>query len=543
MKQEDKLRNTLREYYDNQELPYNNEDWQKASAYIDAAKRKKKFRGIVFSLLILLPALFVFFFNLPDSSNNNEQTSSQKKANAPTNRAEKKQFEPEAPTLAAQNKPGVPNLNRQVEHKENTFHAADKTRASGMQVKHNGQAVPENFSPAPEILAAVPQLNFADTENSVLKTARAEKDLVITTTLSSVDRSPDPEDYSSGPFIEKTTPLAPAIKPGIMIQHPTEEQQGPDAWSPGKKNETIPEETLTLTKPEERIKAQNTDADALPTAQNADEMQNMQSVNTATTQKEFPDTGLTIPVKTKALPLDTFSSLSFADTVSSYELETWDTLRRPSREQLAGEGIFYEAGAAWYYGWKGPGKIDARGFSPMAGINYMNSLNKRCAISFGARYLMVSGLSNSSKTSRVSSYVYGEQSQVTVITPTRLHYLLVPLRFHFYADRYNCFGTGLNLGYLLNVEAKVTRYEETAGVKGAEETIRQGGYTEGFSWFDTQVAVFYRRKINASLALQTELFIGLSDVKQDAFFGYSHKERNSGATLSLVYYAFKKNKR
>src|SRR6202012_3095270 len=93
---------------------------------------------------------------------------------------------------------------------------------------------------------------------------------------------------------------------------------------------------------------------------------------------------------------------------------------------LAGEGFFYEAGAAWLYGWKGQAHRDARGFSPVAGISYMNRLSNRCAFSFGLHYFQVSNLSGSSKTSRVSSYTYGEQSNVTVITPASVYYLLVP---------------------------------------------------------------------------------------------------------------------
>ncbi|MES2679680.1 MAG: hypothetical protein V4635_07340, partial [Bacteroidota bacterium] len=77
MKQEDKLRNTLREYYDNLEEPYNHEDWQQASAYIAAIKRKKKIRGIGFTLVILLSASFVFLLDFPNSSNCTEQRGSE----------------------------------------------------------------------------------------------------------------------------------------------------------------------------------------------------------------------------------------------------------------------------------------------------------------------------------------------------------------------------------------------------------------------------------------------------------------------------------
>jgi hypothetical protein len=210
----------------------------------------------------------------------------------------------------------------------------------------------------------------------------------------------------------------------------------------------------------------------------------------------------------------------------------------------AHEGFFYEVGVAWLYGWKGAVHRDARCFSPIAGINYMNRLGNNSAFSFGLQYLQVRNLSNSSKTSRVSSYIYGEQSNVTVIKPITLHYLLAPLRLQYKINCKHSFGLGINLAYLLNVDASVTKYEERPGSTGNYKTSKQNGYTEGFSWFDSQLALCYRRKISHSFGLQSEFFLGLTDVKQDDFFGFKNKEKNSGMKLSLIYYpSFKKEKR
>ncbi len=414
-----------------------------------------------------------------------------------------------------------------------------------MQFKANGIATVEKNPPTVEAQPGEPQVNFADQKNKPLNNKTPEKDLVTAPAILAPDPTPAVDNAATIADVEKIAVQAPAINPGTALTNKPEEKPASEVLPAGEKNEAVTKDVLTEMRDENQVKQQNNmSINALASAENGDAGPKTPALSSAEHKKEIfePVTNI-IPVKVKPVLKDTFSTASFADTTSSSDIETWDTLRRPGAVNFVVEGIFYEAGAAWLYGWKGPMKRDARGFSPMAGINYMNRLNNRCGLSFGVQYMMVSKLSNSSKTSRVSSYVYGEQSQVTVITPTTLHYLAVPLRIHCYANRNNCFGTGVNLGYLLNVDAKVTSYEETAGVKGAEETIRQGGYTQGFSWYDTQVAVFYRRKINASLALQTEIFFGLTDVKQDTFFGYNNKERNSGVKLSLVYHAFKKNNR
>ncbi len=218
------------------------------------------------------------------------------------------------------------------------------------------------------------------------------------------------------------------------------------------------------------------------------------------------------------------------------------TTNNPST-QMATEGVFYELGTAWFYGWKGSLKREAQGFSPLVGVNYMNVLSKRSALSFGAQYLFVQKLYSSSKTSRISNFSYGEQSKITTITPFRLHYILAPLRFHFYLNHQNIIGGGINLAYLLTVDAIVSKYDEKPGYIGNLETTKLSGYTDGFSWFDSQLSIFYEKKIGRSIGIHAEFFVGLTDVKQNDFFGISKIERNSGAKISLIYYGFRKNKK
>jgi hypothetical protein len=202
----------------------------------------------------------------------------------------------------------------------------------------------------------------------------------------------------------------------------------------------------------------------------------------------------------------------------------------------AREGIFYELGGGWLYGWSTAESRDARGFTPIAGINYATRLEQRSAVSFGVQYAMVPGLSGSSRTSRVTSFRFGEESRITVITPITLHYLVVPLRFHYALGNGFTAGGGMNLGYLLNVDARVTTYDEKPGYAGNYETIQLSGYRDGFLWYDSQVAVFFRKDLCRNFGVHTEVFYGLSDVKQDEFFRQTSVNRNSGLKLTFIYY-------
>jgi hypothetical protein len=150
--------------------------------------------------------------------------------------------------------------------------------------------------------------------------------------------------------------------------------------------------------------------------------------------------------------------------------------------------------------------------------------------------MLVPNLSAASRTSRLTSFRFGEESRVTVITPVRLHYLLMPFRFYRCFHGRNIFGGGITIGYLLNTEADVTSYDERPDGKYNYETVRQSGYKDGFSWYDSQLTAFYRKDLCRSFGIHAEAFFGLTDIKNDQFFRQSNKETNSGLKLSLIYY-------
>ena len=522
MKQEDKLRNSLREFYDNQELPFNDNEWERASAYLTAARRKRNIRYGALILTALLSTLFVTLFNFQKTSNDNTHLASspskQKAKSAPT---------PQSTVLPA---PLVSAPKTKI-----NFHSNPKNKGSDYST--------------PSLISVTETGRSNSEEHVILPPGKHSKGSEAGITAS------EPALIKNQTTVKEnvTSDVDPLVTPVIPVNAPVSTANSITADDTKQNNLN----TTVIEEPKENT-------EIIPVAnENLSDSQNQVSA------KEIPQgpiDGLSQPATT--LPLNenkkeiaTTNYSEFTSLAEKVVPSAFDTARYSTLEGVSGaietteeysvtpifipitdEGIFYEAGAAWNYGWKGPVNRDARGFSPVVGINYMTRLNRRCAISFGLQYLQVNNLSNSSKTSRVSTYVYGESSNVTVVTPSTLHYLLAPLRFHYYVNHQNSFGAGINLAYLLNVDAKVTNYEERPGFTGDKKTIKLSGYTEGFSWFDCQLAFFYRRKITKSLAVQAEIFIGLTDVKQNEFFGFSNTERNSGAKLSLVYFAFRRQK-
>ena len=73
MKQEDKLRNTLREYYDTREVPLNDNEWERASIYLTNARRKRRIRYSALILLTLLSTLFIALFIFQEVTSDNKR--------------------------------------------------------------------------------------------------------------------------------------------------------------------------------------------------------------------------------------------------------------------------------------------------------------------------------------------------------------------------------------------------------------------------------------------------------------------------------------
>lgn len=202
--------------------------------------------------------------------------------------------------------------------------------------------------------------------------------------------------------------------------------------------------------------------------------------------------------------------------------------------------MYFEAGGDYLLGWKNANKKEGNGFNPVVGFNYYNYLNDKLAVSLGAQYTLVNNLNNYSNTSKkITRYTFGEEGQVTIITPQKIHYLLVPIKLNYFLDTLNSFGIGFNAAYLLTVGGTMETYDVHLNKKENYKSGKVNGYTEGFNTFDTQVSVFYHRRLYKNWGVAAEVFFGLSDIKNDLFFNSALKERNKGVKLTLTYTVFK----
>ncbi|MES2679683.1 MAG: hypothetical protein V4635_07355 [Bacteroidota bacterium] len=202
--------------------------------------------------------------------------------------------------------------------------------------------------------------------------------------------------------------------------------------------------------------------------------------------------------------------------------------------------VFFEAGADYLLGWKNNDKTEARGFNPVIGIGYQNAFTDKLALSAGVRYQSLSNFSGTSHTSAVTALKFGEESDVTVISPLRAHYLAVPLKLNYLINSKNSIGFGYTIAYLLDVESKVETYIKSKDYHGDHTVSKSMGYKTGFNSIDGQIAFCYRRQLYRRLHLNCELFYGLNDIKKDKVYNSPVFERSRGLKMTLTYNLIKK---
>ncbi|MBL7932892.1 MAG: hypothetical protein JNL60_13365 [Bacteroidia bacterium] len=200
--------------------------------------------------------------------------------------------------------------------------------------------------------------------------------------------------------------------------------------------------------------------------------------------------------------------------------------------------IYLEAGTSYLVGWNGG--TEAKGLNPLAGLQYYHDLNKRTGLSLGLMYTTIDHLSNTSHTSTTTHLKFGEEADVTVISATKIHYLLVPLKLNYALSRNDFLGLGYTFGWLLDAESKVEEFQTRQNYVSESKVSKSMGYTKGFSPYDGQLALCYRRRIFKEFYASGEFFYGLRDIKNNGIYQGDEFDRNLGFRFSLGINLWKK---
>lgn len=201
---------------------------------------------------------------------------------------------------------------------------------------------------------------------------------------------------------------------------------------------------------------------------------------------------------------------------------------------------YVEFGGYFNLGWKYLGTREGTGVNPYLGISYLTPLTDKLSFSFGAYYSTLGHLKLDKRTIKSSKIVFGEESDVTSITPITVNYILIPLKLGYNIGPNQSIALGTTIGYLLDVQSEVETYSERLGTQQNNKSYRTGGYVEGFKTFNTQLSLGYRRRLYKNLWMNADVLYGLTDVRDNTFFGMNLKEKMTGLKIGLTYDLLKK---
>ncbi|MGZ3882923.1 MAG: hypothetical protein ACXVPQ_00215 [Bacteroidia bacterium] len=483
----DASRNALRDKLDAEEFPFDEANWNKAAALIDASRDKKRRPAAIYfiaaGLLLTLGLTGWFLFN----TNDTPVASARMKET--TGQSEQPAFAPaenHATTSSVPDEPAEKTLNTEAlkAGQQETTRAVTEKRASEARLESypeqaaaKAQRVPAPSASPDDLRTDIgKKISNGTYEQMAASTKASKKETGFTTNAN-----------------ESSTGLSAG-------QSEATKEKGTSGEAP--LTPFISSEAKTMSNPEINSTI------ALGTAAAID--------SAAQTQVAA------VPVKGN----------------TATEAATKESKFRTEREPRS--FIYAEAGTNYLLGWRNLDEKDANGFNPVFGLHFFHMFKNKLGITAGSQYNCVGNLNYSSHTSTVTHYDFGKVDDVTIITPTKIHYVSGILKLNYAIKKNNIFGIGCNISYLLNVDNKVETYNERDNHISQVQISKTSGYVDGFRTIDLQATLSYRRVLYKDFGAGIEFFYGLTDVKTNGFFNTNFFERNTGMKVSLNYNIFKK---
>jgi hypothetical protein len=495
MNSEDKFKRSVKELLDAESFRYDAQNWEKARAILDRKDRRKRF--IFFILLaglgtgILLTGILHFRDEPAFTTQKRERASRHQAADVQTNER------PASPGGSAA--PASANVPASLEI---------ESRIPG----EPDQAV----TPSPVVISTEPAAPVSVAPRAVKFSKEPEQPRnAVVATPTSVTFESRPEPQKNEPVTETTAKKDP-ITIGVTNQNIKDKKETNDNTPT-----SVTDPTITKTAPP--------DTAAKIIAPVAAEILTLTPIVPAGTLKPQTDTAAVVPTPTIAAETPTVSP----DTAQTAAASGTQVI--PAMNFIFIEGGFFGNG-----GWNSGDGSEAQGVNPYAGVSYLNRISDKLAFSLGTYFTMLTNLRSGSKTIKSSVIVFGEESEVTRITPISASYLSIPVRAHYLINEKNAVTGGVSVLYLLNVRSIEETYTERLNRQENHVEVKTYGYTAGFRLLNPAINIGYRRKLTGKIWLDAEVLFGISDLREDAFFGLNMVERPAGLKLTLCYKLLKK---
>lgn len=189
-----------------------------------------------------------------------------------------------------------------------------------------------------------------------------------------------------------------------------------------------------------------------------------------------------------------------------------------------------EAGVNYWLGWNVTNQKDAKGFDWFAGVNYAYYLSKRIAIGMGFQMFNMNHISQPFYATEKTDYSFSSIKTSTIITTNQLNYLAVPIKLYYRINRFNQVSIGLNTAYVYKTLNKVERVTP----ESAPVVVQNNIIYNDIQSLNYNLTLSYRVRTFNRWWLSFEGMYGLSDV----FHGNlnpSNFERPIGLRIGLQY--------
>ncbi len=191
-------------------------------------------------------------------------------------------------------------------------------------------------------------------------------------------------------------------------------------------------------------------------------------------------------------------------------------------------------GGAYSFGWNNNGIKEANGITFLGGIDYTHYFGSKISASAGAGYAELNSL-ETGYTSSVIQYDFGLNENVVKVTPQTIYYITVPVKVQYSFDDKNMLSVGGEYLVMLTTQSLVNSYHQTYFEQTLLSSVKENGYTQGFSNYDIQGTISYTRMLTFRLGVRLELYHGFEYIRNSTFPGTNQLEQNNGVRVAISY--------
>lgn len=201
---------------------------------------------------------------------------------------------------------------------------------------------------------------------------------------------------------------------------------------------------------------------------------------------------------------------------------------------VMGSWWFAQAGFTYIPGFTSSDKT-GKSFNPVIGGGFAFPMGKDFSLSFGLQYTYINHVADSSRLFNSNTYSFGVEKAVTEIGLRRIHYAQLPINVQWHLGTKNILTAGITPTYLISSESQQRSYVQHGGSIRDEKVKSVFGYTAGLRSYDLLLTAGYQRNFGEHWGATARYHFGLTDIKDDAYYGVTKFERNSGFSLLLHY--------